>query len=103
MRKMRRKLDAAIKVQVVLEAIRGKRTITEIGSEYGVHPNQITAWKRYFLDQLPHIFSKGNGNKEKAYEEEREALLKKIGQLEMESDWLQKKLNTFPLKRGKGL
>jgi len=52
---LRRKLDAALKVQVVLEAIRGKRTITEITSEYGVHPNQITAWKRYFLDQLPHI------------------------------------------------
>jgi len=38
MRKMRRKLDAALKVQVVLEAIRGKRTIIEIASEYGVHP-----------------------------------------------------------------
>jgi len=103
MRKMRRKLDAALKVQVVLEAIRGKKTTAEIASEYGVHPNQITTWKRYFLDQLPHIFSKGNSNKEKAYEEEREALLKKIGQLEMEKGWLQKKLNTFPLKRGKDL
>jgi len=100
---LRRKLDAALKVQVVLEAIRGKRTITEIASEYGVHPNQITAWKRYFLDQLPHIFTRGNTNKEKAYEEEREALLRKIGQLEMERDWLQKKLNSFQLKRGKGL
>lgn len=37
---LRRKLDAALKVQVVLEAIRGKRTITEIASEYGVHPNE---------------------------------------------------------------
>jgi len=64
---------------------------------------RITTWKRYFLDQLPHIFSKGNSNKEKAYEEEREALLRKIGQLEMERDWLQKKLNSFQLKRGKGL
>jgi len=40
----RRKLDAALKVQIVLEAIRGKRTAAVIASEYGVHPNQITAW-----------------------------------------------------------
>jgi len=33
---------------------------------------RITTWKRYFLDQLPHIFTRGNTNKEKAYEEERE-------------------------------
>jgi len=48
---------------------------------------RITTWKRYFLDQLPHIFTRGNTNKEKAYEEEREALLRKIGQLEMERDY----------------
>jgi len=64
---LRRKLDLALKVQVVLEAIRGKRTITEIASEYGVHPNE-----NYCL--------------EKAYEEDKEALLRKIGQLEMERD-----------------
>jgi len=81
---LRRKLDLALKVQVVLEAIRGKRTITEIASEYGVHPNE-----NYCL--------------EKAYEEDKEALLRKIGQLEMERDWLQKKLNSFQVKRGKGL
>jgi len=57
MTRLRRKLDAVLKVQVVLEAIRGKRTITEIASEYGVHPNQITAWKRYFL-----IWSSKNGH-----------------------------------------
>jgi hypothetical protein len=64
---------------------------------------RITAWKRYFLDQLPHIFTRGNTNKEKACEEDKEALLRKIGQLEMEREWLQKKLNSFQLKRGKGL
>jgi len=40
MSKVRRKLDVALKVQVVLEAIQGKRRITEIASEYGVHPNE---------------------------------------------------------------
>jgi transposase-like protein len=67
----RRKLDLALKVQVVLEAIRGKRTITELALEYGVHFNE-----NYCLEE--------------AYEEDKEALLRKIGQLEMERDWLQK-------------
>ena len=100
---VRRKHNAAFKARVVLEAIRGQRTISEIASEYGIHPNQITTWKRKFMEQLPDIFSRDNGNKEKLWEQEKEALLKKIGQLEMEKEWLQKKLNTFPWKKGKGV
>jgi len=44
---LRRKLDVALKVQVVLEAIRGKRTITEIASEYGFHPDE-----NYHLEEV---------------------------------------------------
>jgi len=99
----RRRHDGAFKARVVLEVIRGQKTITEIASEYGVHPNQITKGKKHFMDQLPEIFSRNYDNKERLYEQEKEALLKKIGQLEMERDWLQKKLNTFPLKKGRGL
>lgn len=100
---VRRKHNAALKARVVLEAIRGQRTISEIASEYGIHPNQITTWKRKFIEQLPDIFSSNNGKREKLWEQEKEALLKKIGQLEMEKEWLQKKLNTFPWKKGKGV
>jgi len=55
------------------------------------------------MDQLPEIFSRNYDNKGRLYKQEKEALLKKIGQLEMERDWLQKKLNAFPLKKGRGL
>jgi len=101
MTELRRKHDGTFKARIVLEAIRGQKTIAELASEYGVHPNQITTWKKQFMEQLPGIFSKGSNNIEKSYEQEKEALLKKIGQLEMERDWLQKKLSTFPLKKGK--
>ncbi len=50
----RRQHDASFKTKVVLEAIRGQRTIVEIASEYGVHPNQITAWKKQVLDGIPY-------------------------------------------------
>ena len=99
----RRKHNGAFKARVVIEAIQGKRTISEIASEYGIHPNQITTWKRQLLEKLPEIFSNNNGNKEKIWQQEKEAFLKKIGELEMERDWLQKKLNSFPWKKGKAI
>jgi len=49
MTELRRKHDGAFKARVTLEAIRGQKTITEIASEYGVHPNQITTWKKQFI------------------------------------------------------
>jgi len=50
MTELRRKHDGAFKARVTLEAIRGQKTITEIASEYGVHPNQITTWKKQFKE-----------------------------------------------------
>lgn len=103
MKKERRKHDAAVKAKVVLEVIRGQKTLSQISSEYGVHPNQITNWKRQFFQALPEVFSSKNQQREQNWEKEREELLKKIGQLEMERDWLQKKLNSFPLSRKRDL
>jgi len=103
MKETKRKHDGAFKARVILEVIRGQRTIAEIASEYGVHPNQITAWKKQFLERLPKIFTHNYDKGEKSWQEEREALLKKIGELEIERDWLQKKLNSFSLKKEKGV
>ena len=43
---MRKRYDAAIKAKVVLEALREQGTLSEIGSKYGIHPNQITQWEK---------------------------------------------------------
>jgi len=58
MTELRRKHDGAFKARVTLEAIRGQKTITEIASEYGVHPNQITTWKKQFIDLFFMILDK---------------------------------------------
>ncbi|MCX7858379.1 MAG: transposase, partial [Deltaproteobacteria bacterium] len=92
----RRQHDASFKTMVVLEAIRGQRTIVEIASEYGVHPNQITAWKKQVLDEIPSIFSQKHEKVERAREEEKEELYKQIGQLKVENEWLKKKSSLFP-------
>jgi len=91
----RKRYDAAFKSKVALEAIRGERTIAEIASETGVHPNQISTWKKKALEELPNIFSGGRKKREHNTEELESELYKQIGQLKVELDWLKKKSRMF--------
>jgi transposase-like protein len=58
MRKERRRFSAAFKTKVALEAIKEKETLQQLASKFEVHPNQITQWKREFLEGAKQIFSK---------------------------------------------
>jgi transposase-like protein len=53
----RKHYSAEFKAKIALEAIKGLKTINEIASEVGVHPTQITQWKKQMLDALPEVFS----------------------------------------------
>ena len=53
----RKHYDNRLKTQIALEAIKNQRTITEIASDYGIHPNQVGQWKKKLLEELPEIFS----------------------------------------------
>ena len=92
---VRKRYDAAFKARVALEAIRGERTIAEIGSETGIHPNQICKWKKQALEELPDIFSGKRKKREQSSEELESELYKQIGQLKVELDWLKKKSRMF--------
>ena len=61
MRKERRRFSAAFKAKVAQEAIKEKETLQQLASKFEVHPNQITQWKREFLEGAEQIFSKKKG------------------------------------------
>ena len=91
----RKRYNASYKAKVALEAIKGERTISEIASRTGVHPNQISKWKKQALEELPGIFSSGRKKRMKQSEELESELYKQIGQLKVELDWLKKKSQMF--------
>jgi transposase-like protein len=88
----RRQHSAEFKAKVALEAIRGERTIHELAADYGVHPVQITQWKRLALEELPRIVSSRRGTKHQEDEALKAALYQQLGQLKGELDWLKKKV-----------
>ena len=74
------------------EALKERKTLAELAAEYDVHPNQISQWKRQLLDALPELFSKRPESDRKAEEALKDRLYRQVGQLQMERDWLKKKL-----------
>ena len=91
MKKKRRKLSAELKAKVATEALKGIDSVSQIASKYEVHPNQVSAWKRELLNGATSLFSSGQNSDEKAKDKEIEALERKVGELTMEVDFLEKK------------
>ncbi len=80
-----------LKAKVGLEAIRGTKTVNEIGLEYGVHPGQVSLWKKEIQEQAKTLFEGKRGPKPLAAHKEPELLYSEIGKLKVELDWLKKK------------
>jgi transposase len=87
----RRTYTAAFKAKVGLEAIRGVKTVNEIGQEHGVHPVQVGQWKREIQEQAQSLFEKKRGPKAVEGAGDTERLYSEIGRLKVELDWLKKK------------
>ena len=94
----RKRYDSRFKAQVAIEAIKNQQTVAQIASEYGVHPNQVSQWKKQVLDQLPQLFTNGRSKAPPDPDPLVDELYRQIGQLsdksrpgKVELDWLQKK------------
>ena len=90
MLRKRTRYSAEFKAKVALEALREQKTMSELASEFSIHPNQIVEWKRQLLDRSPEIFST-RGKSDKEHEKLEDRLYQQIGRLKTELDWLKKK------------
>lgn len=88
--KKRKIYSSGFKTKVVLEALQERETVQEIGKKYEIHPNQISTWKSQFLANANSVFEKGVTKTDD--EKEKDALFKKVGQLQVENDFLKKVL-----------
>jgi transposase-like protein len=89
--KKRKVPSPEFKAKVGLEAVRGVKTLNEMGQEFGVHPVQVGQWKKAILEQASTLFEGKRGLKPLAAHREPDLLYSEIGKLTMELDWLKKK------------
>jgi transposase-like protein len=94
MKKTRRKFSADFNAKVVIEALKERETIETISHKHELHPNQITSWKKEFLNNASAAFTveSDRSDEKKQQEAATEKLYSQMGQLKVENDWLKKKL-----------
>jgi len=91
LKQTRRKHNPDFKAKVALAAIRGDKTLTDLAIEYGVHTHQIQDWKKLLIDNAGAVFEKSTGKVDNK-KDNSDVLLRKIGQLQVEKDFLAQKL-----------
>ena len=90
MAEKRKRYSADFKFRVALEAAQGQKTLNELASEQGVHPNQISTWKRQLLEGGPGTFSQNGRHDQREQEAAQVELFEQIGRLKMELEWVKK-------------
>ena len=83
MKRTRRNHGAAFKANVALAAVKGDKTLAELAAQFGVHPTQITEWKRHLLERASDVFGDTAPTPDVP---DLKVLHAKIGQLALEHD-----------------
>jgi transposase-like protein len=91
---MKKSYTATFKAQVVLELLKETKTISQLASEYAVHPNILREWKQAVIKGLPDVFERRDSltDVKAAYERQLEDLYAEIGRLTTHVNFLKKKL-----------
>ena len=90
---MRKQFTNEFKAKVAMAALKGDKTMAELASEFGVHPTQVSAWRNELKDRAADVFNGTGGKTARQYKDEIEELYKDIGRIQVENNWLKKKLN----------
>jgi transposase len=89
-RRDRRKFTATFKTEVVLEALKERKTMSELAQQFDLHPNQIATWKREFLQGAVSVFESAVDAEREALKQKQDELFQQIGKLQVENDFLKK-------------
>jgi transposase len=84
----RKQHSAAFKAQVAMAALSGEKTLAELSSEFGVHPTMISTWKQELMKRANELFTRGNKATAEDTQKTIDDLHRKIGQLQVERDFL---------------
>jgi transposase-like protein len=95
MTKQRRRFSSEFKFRVALEAAKGQQTISELAGKHGVHPNQISQWKRQLLESGAEVFRQNGSKEQRDQQAVQTELYEQIGRLKMELEWVKKKSAQF--------
>lgn len=97
---MKRKFSSKFKAQVAIEALKERESLAQLAKRYELHPNQISQWKKDFLANADQAFDGQSASPKldvHKLEKERDQLFKKVGELQMDNDFLKKSLNKLGL------
>lgn len=90
---IRKQFPSEFKAKVAMAALKGDKTVAELAAEYEVHPTQINAWKAALKDRAFEVFNGSGGKTAQEYKNEIERLYSDIGRIQVENNWLKKKLH----------
>lgn len=91
MKNKRKRHDSQFKARVALEALKGLKTVQQIAKEFGIHPGQVSDWKKQLSEQAGSVFEGGKSREVEDFDKEREGLHSKIGELTVQLDFVVKK------------
>ncbi len=92
MSKQRKQYSAELKFEVALEAAKNSKTVSQLASEYGVHPTQVSDWKGQLMREGARLFGRGVDRQERETARTETELYEQIGRQKMELEWLKKKV-----------
>lgn len=92
MKNIKRKFTPDFKLKVILDALKEQQTLSELSQKYALHPNQISIWKTDFLAKAKQVLETKK-TKPAGPEHDQDELFAKIGKLQIELDYLKKKLS----------
>ncbi len=95
MTQKRKQYNMQFKFKVALEAAKEGKTVNQLASDYDLHPNQVSIWKRQLLEEGPSLFSRRVDRQQEQQAAQEAELYEQIGRLRMELEWLKKKAAPF--------